>query len=79
MLIQASEMKGLEMENEVDKEISEAEKRGRRAAMDFACGSVYLEGFVLTPEAEAENERFVNGEITIQDMIDAANKRYKKI
>ena len=44
--------------------ISEAEKARRRAAIDYARGSVRLEGFVVSDFAESLNQRFINGEIT---------------
>ena len=44
--------------------ISRAEKQRRRAAIDFARGSVRFEGVVLDDEIEALNRRFINGEIS---------------
>jgi hypothetical protein len=42
-----------------------AEERGRRkAAVDYARGSVRLEGFVLSPAVEEMNRRYIDGEIT---------------
>lgn len=40
------------------------DRQTRKAAIDRARGSVRLEGFVLSAEVEAINQRFINGEIT---------------
>ena len=44
--------------------ISEAEKARRRAAIAYARGSLRLEGFSLTPDIEALNQRYIEGEIS---------------
>ena len=45
------------------------DERGRRAAaVEYARGSVRLEGFVLSPFAEDLNRRFIDGEITSAGM-----------
>ena len=44
--------------------ITPAERARRKAAVDYGRGSVRLEGFVLSPEAEELNRRYVDGEIT---------------
>jgi hypothetical protein len=42
-----------------------AEERARRkAAIDYARGSVRLEGFMLDEAIETLNRRYINGEIT---------------
>ncbi len=43
--------------------ISEEERARRKKAIDYARGSVRLEGFVLDEQAEALFARYVNGEI----------------
>lgn len=40
------------------------ERAARQKAIDFARASVELEGFTLSPEAEAINRRFIDGELT---------------
>ena len=47
--------------------ITEQERQRRRAAINFARGSVRLEGIVISAEAEALAERFINGEITTKE------------
>jgi hypothetical protein len=41
----------------------------RQAAVDFARGSVRLEGFVLPPQAEEINRRYVAGEISLEQYL----------
>ena len=49
-----------------------AEERARRQkAVDFARGSVRLEGFTLSEEVEAINRRFVDGELTSAEHVAA--------
>jgi hypothetical protein len=43
--------------------LSDDERARRQKAIDYARGSVRLEGFVLDEEAEALFARYVNGEI----------------
>ena len=45
-------------------DISEEERARRQEAIDYARGSVRLEGFVISEEAEAINQRYVAGEMT---------------
>lgn len=47
--------------------ITDEERARRRAAFEFARGSVRFEGIVLSAEAEALAERFINGEITLEE------------
>jgi len=47
--------------------ITDEERARRRAAFEFARGSVRFEGIVISPEAEALAERFINGEITLEE------------
>ena len=44
--------------------ISDDERRRRQKAIDYARGSVRLEGFTLDPDIEALNQRYVDGELT---------------
>ncbi|MCW5730597.1 MAG: antitoxin VbhA family protein [Alphaproteobacteria bacterium] len=50
--------------------ISEQERAARKAAYDFARGSVRLEGFVLSDEAEALIARYLDGQLTREQMND---------
>ena len=47
--------------------ITEEERARRREAVDFARGSVRFEGIVLSTAAEALAERFINGEISLEE------------
>ncbi len=47
--------------------ITEDERARRREAVNFARGSVRFEGIVLSDEAEALAEQFINGEITLEE------------
>lgn len=49
--------------------ITDAERRKRQAATDFARASVRLEGFSPSEEAEAQMRRFFNGEIEIGEAV----------
>lgn len=41
--------------------ITAAERGKRQAAIDFARGSVRLEGVVLSPEIESINQQYIDG------------------
>lgn len=47
--------------------ITDEEHARRREAVNFARGSVRFEGIVLSAEAEVLAERFINGEITLEE------------
>lgn len=51
--------------------ISEEERARRAYAVLFGAGSTRFEGGVLTEEANAINARFVSGELTQAEWIDA--------
>jgi Antitoxin VbhA len=48
----------------------------RKAAVDYARGSVRLEGFVVSPFAEDLNRRYIDGEITRKEMTAALLAHY---
>ncbi|KWF77598.1 hypothetical protein WL93_26670 [Burkholderia diffusa] len=52
-------------------QISEQERASRKAAIDYARGSVRFEGFVLSPEVEDINRRFIDGELSGDEHIAA--------
>jgi Antitoxin VbhA len=54
--------------------IADAERLRRQKAVEYARGSVRLEGFVLDADIEALNRRYVNGELTSEELT-AAIKR----
>ena len=47
--------------------ISEEERVIRKATIDFARRSVRHEGIMLSEEIEALNEKYINGELTLQE------------
>lgn len=47
------------------------EREARLRAINVARGSVRLEGFVLSPEVEEINRRFIDGELTGDEHIAA--------
>ena len=49
--------------------ITEAERRKRQAAADFARASVGLEGFKPSEEAEAQMRRHIAGEIDLAELV----------
>lgn len=51
--------------------ISDEERARRKAAIDFARGSVRLEGVVLSDAVEEANRRFIDGELTGDEHIEA--------
>jgi hypothetical protein len=51
--------------------ISEEEKMCRKAAIDFARGSVFFEGITLPARVEEINQRFITGNLTIDEHIAA--------
>ena len=56
--------------------LSEAERARRQEAVDYARSSVWLEGFVLSPEVEELNRRYVIGEITSAEHSEAIRHLY---
>ena len=52
--------------------ITEAERRKRQAAADFARASVGLEGFKPSEDAEAQMRRHINGEIDLAELVKPA-------
>ena len=54
--------------------IPDDERRRRQKAVDYARGSVRLEGFVLDDDINALNQRYVDGELT-SEQLTAAIKR----
>jgi len=50
-------------------QISAEERTKRQCAVDFARGSVRFEGFILGPEVEELNRRFIAGELTSEEHV----------
>ena len=59
-----------------DAEHDELARFKRRQAAAFAKANVELEGFVAPPDFEALTERYVAGDISIEDMLAWLNERY---
>lgn len=55
-------------------QISTTERRSRAEAVALARASMQLEGFHISPEAEAMKTRFINGEVTLDECIGAVKK-----
>jgi len=51
--------------------LTKQERARRKASIDNARGSVRLEGFILPPEVEQINQRFINGELTRREHVEA--------
>ncbi|WP_081089600.1 antitoxin VbhA family protein [Achromobacter xylosoxidans] len=51
------------------KTISDAERCRRQSAVNYARASVGLEGFSLSEADEAHAQRFINGEISLQEFV----------
>jgi hypothetical protein len=49
--------------------ISAEERARRQRAVDFAWGSERFEGFILGPEVEELNRRFIEGEVTSEEHV----------
>ncbi len=50
--------------------ISPEEKAKRAKAVAFGTANVRLEGFTIGPEAQAINDRYINGEISSEEQRD---------
>ncbi|MCK9754415.1 antitoxin VbhA family protein [Pseudomonas syringae pv. syringae] len=49
--------------------ISNAEKRRRQVAVDYARASISLEGFTLGTDQEGRARAFVDGELTLAEFV----------
>lgn len=52
--------------------ITDAERRKRQEAADFARASVGLEGFKISEEVEQKTARFIAGEIDLAEFVNPA-------
>ncbi|WP_062385244.1 antitoxin VbhA family protein [Pseudomonas abietaniphila] len=57
------------MDKKYQPRISDAERRRREEAVDYARSSVGLEGFQLSEADEKRARRFVNGEIDLTEFV----------
>ena len=56
--------------------ISAEERAKRQRAVDFARSSVRFEGFILGPEVEELNRRFIEGELTSEEHVAKTRRLY---
>lgn len=56
--------------------ITEAERARRQKEIDTARASVRLEGFILSPEVEELNRRYIAGEITGDEHSEAIRRKH---
>lgn len=56
--------------------ISAEEHTARLQSVNFARGSVRYEGFTLSPEVEAINDRYVSGELDSDQHVEAIKALY---
>ena len=54
--------------------ISTGEKWRRKEAVDYARGSVRLEGVILDEETERINARFIEGDLTVEEHFKALER-----
>lgn len=54
------------------------ERRKRQEAVDFAIASVRLSGFVIDDWSLAQYQRYVEGEITSDELLEIGRARYRK-
>lgn len=58
----------------IEGSISAIERMRRERAVNHALGSVGLEGFTPSKEARDQARRFINGEITLPEFVEALPK-----
>jgi hypothetical protein len=52
--------------------ITSAERERRRKAVEYACASIELEGFVLSAEEKRRAKAFVDGKLTLTEFVSAS-------
>lgn len=52
--------------------ITSAERERRRKAVEYACASIELEGFVLSAEEKRRAKAFVDGKLTLIEFVSAS-------
>lgn len=65
---------GIEEMQNTNAKLTDAERRKRQEAFDYARASVELEGFKLTTEDERHAQRFIAGEIDLEAFVVAGGK-----
>lgn len=53
--------------------ITNAEREWRRKAVEYACASIGLEGFVLSAEEKRRAQAFVDGKLTLTEFVTASS------
>lgn len=56
--------------------ITEAERARRQDVVDYGRSTVRLEGFILSPEMEELNRRYVAGEITLAELGETVRRKH---
>lgn len=51
--------------------ITNAERERRRKAVQYACASIGLEGFLLSAEEKRRAQAFVDGKLTLAEFVSA--------
>lgn len=64
-------MNAVTQHQQMQMQIGEQERAKRQASVNFARGSVRLEGFVLSSKVEDISRRYINGELTGDEHIAA--------
>lgn len=59
--------------------ITDAERRKRQEAVNFARASLFLSEFTPSPECEALAVRYVNGEIEISEVIESIKEQTQRL
>jgi hypothetical protein len=57
--------------------ISAEERQKRQEAVDFANANIGLDGLKVSPEAEQRQRQFVNGEISLEQLVNGEFKGMK--
>lgn len=52
--------------------VTNAERERRRKAVEYACVSIGLEGFVLSAEEKRRAQAFVDGELSLAEFVSAS-------
>jgi hypothetical protein len=68
----------MQFNSEIQADASRDVRSKRIAALNYARGSVRLEGFVLSTKVEAIHQQYIDGMITAKERIEAIIRLHKK-
>jgi len=68
-------MSGEQLEAVMEKDIG---REHRERAVRHANGTLALEGLRVTDEAREDQERYIRGELTIEEILERTTQRHKK-